>query len=376
VIDGDGMEVTATITNAGLIEATTFEGLFTVGPITNSGTIAALGNGARLGLLENTVIDSTTKALILASGSGAQVQLDGETIKGGTLKSSAGGEIEIVSLNSLSNVTIAASSFVEMDHTGVLTINGGTIGAAAVIETPVNGGAAIVSGTVTNGGTLFASAAGSLVEIASGAVVNGGVALIGDGTVEIAGSSGESVRFLSNGTGGLELDGLGSAYRGKVSGFGGSSHSNHDQFIDFTAIGSGATVSYTSAASHTSGTLMVTSGGVSATVTLVGNYSPANFSSSTVGGHVRITDPGVVNGGGVEPGVPDITLGAQTTLAYSELSPATGLGATQGRYAAAIALLCNYMAGSFATAPGNGGMLISGTLQAEQQSQLTHPPHG
>ena len=132
--------------------------------------------------------------------------------------------------------------------------------------------------------------------IANGSVVNGGLAEVGSSVVEIAGSSGESVKFLSAGTGGLALDGVGSALQGKVSGFGGSGHSNHDQYIDFTAIGSGASVSYTSAASHTSGTLTVTSGGVSATVTLVGNYSPTNFSSSTVDGQVRITDPGVGSG--------------------------------------------------------------------------------
>jgi hypothetical protein len=88
----------------------------------------------------------------------------------------------------------------------------------------VVGGTAIVSGTVTNGGTLFASAAGDLVEIASGAVVNGGVALIGNGIVDIAGSSGESVKFLSNGIGGLRIadtSGHTSAFSGRVSGFGG-----------------------------------------------------------------------------------------------------------------------------------------------------------
>ena len=88
-----------------------------------------------------------------------------------------------------------------------------------------------MSGTVTNGGTLFASAAGDLIEIASGAVVNGGVAQIGNGIVDIAGSSGESVKFLSNGSGGLKIaDTVGhtSAFSGKVSGFGGSGHSNHD----------------------------------------------------------------------------------------------------------------------------------------------------
>lgn len=54
-----------------------------------------------------------------------------------------------------------------------------------------------ISGTVTNGGTLFAAGVGDLVEIASGAVVNGGLALIGNGIVDIAGSSGEGVRFLA-----------------------------------------------------------------------------------------------------------------------------------------------------------------------------------
>ena len=50
---------------------------------------------------------------------------------------------------------------------------------------------------------------------------------------------------------------------------------------------------------------------------------------------------------------------------------------TEGRYAATLALLGNYMAGSFATtAGGQGGTLISGTPQTDQQPLLTHPPHG
>ena len=54
----------------------------------------------------------------------------------------------------------------------------------------------VVSGTVSNGGTLFANSAGDQVSITLGAVVNGGVALINNGIVKIAGSSGESVKFL------------------------------------------------------------------------------------------------------------------------------------------------------------------------------------
>ena len=304
------------------------------------------------------------------------------------MKTSAAGDIAFVGAgNVLSGATIATSSLIEVTIDGGLRLTGGKIGAGATLET-LNGGTAIVSGGVANSGTLFADGSGSLVEIANGAVVNGGIAEIGDGVVEIAGSSGESVKFLSTGSGGLELDGLGRAYTGRVSGFGGSGHTNHNQFIAFTAIGSGASVSYTSAASHTSGTLMVVSGGVSATVTLVGTYSAGNFVSTTVDGHVAITDPGVVNGGSTGAGMvgasaplngvdlPDIAFGAQTTLAYSQNSADTGgtLTVTDGRHAAAIALLGNYMAGSFvAAADGHGGTLVTEAVQTNQPPPLSHP---
>ena len=64
--------------------------------------------------------------MILASGSGAHVDLDGATISGGTVEA-------------LSN--------------GVLKVSGGTIGSGTLVET-LSGGSAIVSGTVANSGTL------------------------------------------------------------------------------------------------------------------------------------------------------------------------------------------------------------------------------
>ena len=149
-----------------------------------------------------------------------------------------------------------------MTNGTTLTLSGGTIGARAVVET-FTGGTVSITGIVKNFGTLFASGSISVIQIVSGAVVTGGLAKIGDGIVSIAASSSENVAFLANGSGGLVLNGLGNAYKGRVSGFGfgSSANSDHAQFIDFTAIGSGASVSYTSAASHTSGTLMVTSAG-------------------------------------------------------------------------------------------------------------------
>ncbi len=333
-----------------------------------------------------------SKGLILASGNGAHVNLDLSTINGGTLKTSAGGEIAVeFAPVTLRGVTIAASSLIEATAGGTLTLNNGTISAGAVIET--NGGAAIISGVITNGGTLFAAGAGNLVEIVSGAVINGGVALIGDGIVDIAGSSGETIKFLSNGSGALEIadmPGHASAFSGSVTGFGGSDHSNHAQFIDLTQVVSSAgviTSRYVSANSgNTSGTLFVSSGGtLVAAIKMVGNYSAGNFViTSGNGGTVAITDPGVANGGSVNPGAAPafdahsgiIALGAQTTLAYGE--DGAGIGGTltvgDGRHAAVITLLGNYMAGAFVTAAdGPGATALSETEQTEQRPLLTHP---
>jgi hypothetical protein len=50
------------------------------------------------------------------------------------------------------------------------------------------------------------------------------------------------------------------------------------------------------------------------------------------------------------------------------------LTVTDGRHAAAIALLGNYMAGSFVTtADGQGGTLFTQAAQTGQQPLLTHP---
>jgi hypothetical protein len=92
----------------------------------------------------------------------------------------------------ISRAAIAASSLLEVSSATTLLLSSGSLGSRALIET-LSGGTAVVTGTITNGGTLFASGAGSLVEIASGTVVSGGVAEVGDGNVEIGGSSSENV---------------------------------------------------------------------------------------------------------------------------------------------------------------------------------------
>ena len=69
------------------------------------------------------------------------------------------------------------------------------------------------------------------------------------------------------------------------------------------------------------------------------------------------------------------SFGAQTTLAYSKNAAGTGgaLRVGDGRHAATVALLGNYMAGSFVTAAdGHGGTLVTNTAQTEPPI-LAHP---
>jgi hypothetical protein len=122
---------------------------------------------------------------------------------------------------------------------------------------------------------------------------------------------------------------------------------------------------------------------------MVGSYSAGNFTiTAGVSNTVAITDPAVSNGGSVQSlaafafpqrgiDLPDIAFGAQTTLAYAANAAGTGgtLTVSDGRHTAAIALLGNYMAGSFvAVADGHGGTLIKEGQTG--QPLLTHPPHG
>jgi trimeric autotransporter adhesin len=311
-------------------------------------------------------VANTAAGVVEALGSGANIQLNNATILGGVLKTSG------------SNAVIEALS--DTDD----VIGGATIAGAVVVD---DGATLTLNGVIANSGTLFANGDGSTLAIAG--TINGGIASVGNGIVDIQRASNESVVFQSAGAGGLQLDDS-SAYSGKVSGFG----ANTSQFIDFTDIGPGATFIYTpNVSSPTSGgVLTVSSAGTpAATIHLVGNYVTSNFTSgSDANGNLEITDPRVGGGGTEDVGssrtspprsidLPNIAFGVQTTLAYAENSTDTGgtLTVRDGRHAATLALLGNYVAGSFAAAAdGHGGTLVSEARQLSQQPLLTHPPHG
>jgi hypothetical protein len=183
------------------------------------------------------------------------------------------------------------------------------------------------------------------------------------------------------------MSGSTSAFTGTVSGFGGMNHGNHKQFIDLTSVSfvSGQIhLSYTSAAG--SGTLSVVSGAtLVAQISMIGNYTSANFSAKADGdGKVQIVDPAVVNGGSVALGnafrrdgidLPNIAFGAQTALAYAQNNAGTGgtLTVSDSRHAASIVLFGSYMAGSFVTAAdGQGGTVLT-TAEQTQPPLLARP---
>ena len=155
-------------------------------------------------------------------------------------------------------------------------------------------------------------------------MVSGGAVVVGNGIVDVLSGGSANVAFLSNGSGGLEIEDSAnnaSAFTGKVSGFGGPGHANHKQFIDLVSVTSAVGqihLSYGSAASHTSGTLFVSSGGtLVAEINIIGAYTSANFSAKAdSNGNVEITDPAVPNGGSAQTfprqglDLPDIAFGA------------------------------------------------------------------
>jgi hypothetical protein len=150
-----------------------------------------------------------------------------------------------------------------------------------------------------------------------------------------------NVDFVAKDSGGLVLGGTGSLDSGKVIsgfGFGTLAHDDKIEFIDFSGIGAGATFSYTSAnTSNTSGTLTVSGGGETASATLLGTYTSANFSSGTFKGTIEITDPSV--------------------------------------HSANAGLFGSYIAGAFVTTGGGAGGFVASPTSDSQPPLLTHP-HG
>ena len=354
-----------------------------------SGSVIEVTDGGEL-TLSGAIANAGTFA-VSAAVSAVTLDLGGATLSGGRLATSgASALIETVSgtVDMIRGGTIVSGSHLAVVSASTLTSSGGSVGAGATVSA-TSGSTLIVSGTLADSGTLALSGVTSVAAHATLATLSGGSALVtgtvlNSGTL-IASGIGEpgrdrqrrggqrrrrrgrqrhrrralrrqrQRRFLSNGSGGLEIADTAnnaSAFTGTVSGFGGTGHANHKQFIDLVSVISAGliTSSYVSAnAANTSGTLFVSSGGVEvAAITMVGHYSAGNFHiTAGSGGTVEIVDPAVAQWRqrGARPteafprdgiDLPNIAFGAQTTLAYAANAAGTGgtLTVSDGRHAA------------------------------------------
>ena len=196
-------------------------------------------------------------------------------------------------------------------------------------------------------------------------------ASIEDGAVlELFSSDSGKITFKP-GTGSLILD-KSTLFSGQIAGFGGS------DTIDLRDIKSlNATKTYNA----TTGVLTVNDhAGDIATLKFIGKVS-LNIQDDGHGGTL-VTDPPVMsNTQGIASGAPhgvdplSLALSGHRALGFAENAAGAGdkMSVTDQRHAATIALLGNYMAGSFATsAEGHGGTLAMDASQAALPL-LTHP---
>jgi hypothetical protein len=121
---------------------------------------------------------------------------------------------------------------------------------------------------------------------ASGTTINGGFMEVQSGAV----TSGTTVSFTTAG-GDLQLD-ASQTFEGLIAGFASPHGVTEEIDLRDIAFGAGTKETFTEASNHLSGTLTVTSGSETANLTLLGQYSTANFHlASDLHGGTLVTDP-------------------------------------------------------------------------------------
>ncbi len=271
--------------------------------ITNAGWLEATGGGE---LSIGAVVIGNTGGVILASGTGSEVQVVDSTIEGGALKSSGGGEILLQGAPSVFDgsksavsvdgaVTIAADTIGDPSNglslKGRIDINGGSIvnnNATAISSTGQIvgvGTAGLIQSAVDNEGTLVANSGTLTIE---GAVTGAGLAAIAAGTLDLTAAFGQNVTFEAGSTGTLELA-HSVDYSGTISGFS-TSGANALDLGDISYLKGTTTATFSG--TTTGGILTVTDGTHTAEIKLTGDYTASTFTTSSDGnGGTIVVDP-------------------------------------------------------------------------------------
>jgi autotransporter passenger strand-loop-strand repeat protein len=205
----------------------------------------------------------------------------------------------LVSGTAISTIVLGAGAVLSVAPGGATIgtiVSGGqeSVAAGATASgTILSGGTEVVGGTaigttVDSGGFQEVSAGGT----ASGTTINGG-------TVEVqsGGSIGSGPITFTNAGGILELDDS-QHFHGSIAGFASPSGVNEEIDLGDITFGKKTKVSFKEAKDNLSGTLTVTDGTHTATLTLLGQYSTSEFTIASDGnGGTMITDPAASTGG-------------------------------------------------------------------------------
>ena len=222
------------------------------GGFTTSTTISGGG-------LEEVLAGGITSGAIVTNG--GTLELLGGATAGGTVISS-GGTLEIGSGYDL--MTYVVSSGVTLD-----IASGGMTSAV----------------TVDTGGTEYVSSGGS----ASATTLSGG-----ELEVASSGSIGAGPVTFTSAGGILQLD-ASQSFHGLISGFGSPAGVTEDIDLRDIKFSKRTKMSFTEASNNLSGTLTITDGTHTATLTLLGQYAAGNFHLASDGhGGTLVTDPPLV----------------------------------------------------------------------------------
>jgi autotransporter passenger strand-loop-strand repeat protein len=286
-----------TVINGGGIEEILDFGA-AIGTIVNSGGYELLNGG----IASATIVNVGAADLIWSSGIARDTQVLGglEVVEGPATGLIAGSVFDTTVIGGDQIVfgsaagTTVISGFQVVWSGGVA--NGTVVNGKGSFELVVGGSA--FNDFVFSGGTELVSAGG----IASGSQVGvGGVQFVQNGAqafadaidgglVDVQAGGLAFVNFTSNG-GILQLD-ASQIFSGTIGGFASPAGVNEAIDLRDIAFTSATTANFTEAANNSSGTLTVTDGTHTATLTLLGQYSTANFTLSSDGhGGTLITDP-------------------------------------------------------------------------------------
>jgi hypothetical protein len=201
---------------------------------------------------------------------------------------------------------------------------------------------------VISSGTLTVASGGS---VSGGLTLSGGKAII-SGTV----AAGQSVTYA--GSGGELVLAAAASFTASISGFAGTT--DEIDLPGFTYNSATETRSFTEATGNTSGTLTVSSGGKTETLTLLGNYVTSNFTlSNDGGGGTLIVDPPLKHqpqaiGGPVRPEFaagPAVAAAADWRALFAPFAFASAASATASAGDAAAPLGYGFLAREHGSGP-------------------------